>query len=585
MNSSLASKWSLKQKVSGHNGGFLFRVLCRTQIAPSGFLRRTYGLVLWLFLVFFPFSSFAESSDPNIILIKHVRLIDQGGKAESQTVNILIINKHLDTVTKKDIPPETADLYLDARKGVLVGFLDIGKPCNFLILDQDPKENFEVLLDTKKHVWLAFREGEIVKNNLTREVLHGPTRPEHPKRGLWFAYTPPPVALPGFYQKTQKWNQFENDYFTSTFVGILALDRQFWLSQDDQSKQQVGDLKDSEGGEIRGLRFGSVGMIKFENPWLYTIYGATNTFDKGFDSDEDDSFDLLDWRLDIPLQWDMSLAVGKQKEPISMERNMGLIYLPWQERGAATDAMLPSRNVGAVLSGGVLERRMSWAVGVFNDWIDNGQSYNESDSQFISRVTALAYLSEDETRLVHLGLGARYSDVKKGLRYFARPEFDPAPIFVDTGTFDADSTMTYNLEAAWRSGPLWVSGEYILNDVDSASAEDPTFKGYLVSASYMLTGETRPYNKRSGMFSPVPVSKPANKGGMGAWEIATRFSSLDLTDGAIDGGQMDIYSLGLNWWLTRTTSFSINYRHIEQDRLGTEGRSDGLVTRLTLILD
>jgi len=567
-------------------GRLFFGVPCRIQIAPPRSFGQPYGFWLGLFLVFFSFSSFAEvPSDPNVILINHVRLVNQKGKAEDQTVNILIINKHLDTVTKEDIPPEKADLFLDARNGVLVGFLDIGKPCNFLILDQDPKENFEVLLDTKRHVVLALHQGEIVKNNLIREVLQGPAPSKHPKKGLWFAYMPPPVALPVFYQKADKWNQFENDYFSSTFLGVLALDRQFWLSQDDQSKQQVGDLKDSEGGEIRGLRFGAVGMIKFENPWIYTISGTTNTFDKGFESDEDDSFSLLDWRLDIPLEWDMTLAVGKQKEPISMERNMGLIYLPWQERSAVNDAMLPSRNIGAVLSGGALEERMSWALGMFNDWLDSGQSYNESDTQFISRVTGLAYLSEDETRLVHLGLGARYSDAKEGLRYFARPEFNPSPIFVDTGTFDADNSMTYNLEAAWRSGPLWISGEYILNDVDSSSAGDPTFKGYQVSASYILTGEMRPYNKRSGVFSPVPVSKSVNKEGWGALELATRFSSLDLTDGGVDGGQMDIYSLGLNWWLTRTASFGINYRHIEQDHFDTEGSSDGLVTRLTLILE
>ena len=228
---------------------------------------------------------------------------------------------------------------------------------------------------------------------------------------------------------------------------------------------------------------------------------------------------------------------------------------------------------------------MSWATGVFNDWLDSDESFNESANQFIGRVTGLAYLSEDESNLMHLGLGARYTDAKEGLRYFARPEFNQSPVFVDTGILEADNSMTYNLEAAWRSGPLWVSGEYTLNNVDSSSAGDPTFEGYHISASYILTGEMRPYNKRSGVFSPVPVSKSIKQGGWGALEIATRFSSLDLTDGAVDGGQMDIYSLGLNWWLTRTTSFGINYRHVELDRFDADGSFDGLTTRIVLILE
>ena len=33
-------------------------------------------------------------------------------------------------------------------------------------------------------------------------------------------------------------------------------------------------------------------------------------------------------------------------------------------------------------------------------------------------------------------------------------------------------------------------------------------------------------------------------------EAGFRYSSLDLSDGDVDGGEMDTYSLGLNWWLT-----------------------------------
>ena len=64
----------------------------------------------------------------------------------------------------------------------------------------------------------------------------------------------------------------------------------------------------------------------------------THAFDKGFDVDTDDEFSFADYRLDIPLPSDLTLSVGKQKEPISMERLMGLAYLPMQERAAFLDA-------------------------------------------------------------------------------------------------------------------------------------------------------------------------------------------------------------------------------------------------------
>jgi phosphate-selective porin len=67
----------------------------------------------------------------------------------------------------------------------------------------------------------------------------------------------------------------------------------------------------------------------------------------------------------------------------------------------------------------------------------------------------------------------------------------------------------------------------------------------------------RAYRKRSGIFDPLPVARPVNQGGWGALEAAFRYSRLDLTDGKVDGGEMDILSLGINWWLARRVQFSV----------------------------
>jgi len=48
---------------------------------------------------------------------------------------------------------------------------------------------------------------------------------------------------------------------------------------------------------------------------------------------------------------------------------------------------------------------------------------------------------------------------------------------------------------------------------------------------------------------------------------------------------MDIYSLGVNRWLTGSTEFSVNYPFISLDRFGTQGDSSGLNARISLILD
>jgi phosphate-selective porin OprO/OprP len=391
--------------------------------------------------------------------------------------------------------------------------------------------------------------------------------------------------MPTAYRDTSKWNRWEAKYISGIFVSGLVLDRQNWQGQDDDSEFQVGDLRDFEGGEIRGFRAGVVGTLNFPQPWVYTIFGATNAFDKGFDSEEDDDWIFFDWRLDIPTFAGTTLSVGKQKEPISLERATGLIYLSMQERSAVSDALLPSRNVGLTLSGAGFDQRMTWAGGVFNDWLDTGDSPGDSATQVIGRVTWLPWMSPDESNLVHLGFGMRHTNAKEGLRGLTEPEFNQSPNFVDTGLFEADSSLIYNLEASWRRGPFWVHGEYVLNDVDAPDVEDPDFSGYHVTASWALTGEMRDYNRKSGIFNALPIARSVYQGGRGAWEIAARWSEIDLTDGLIEGGEMEILSLGLNWWLSPIFNVNLNYRWITLDRKGVEGDSHGLNGRVTLLLE
>jgi phosphate-selective porin OprO/OprP len=523
----------------------------------------------------------AQESSPETILIKNVRLIDPVSPAEDRAVNILIKKNRIDNISEDPIREGKGILVVDASNGVLLGDLDIGGPASFLILDQNPQENPEILLDTKTHAVFAVHKGNILRNYLKSVVG---SEPETPRR-RWFAYTPPPRSYPVAYRYRPKWNRWNTRYVSGIFLGAVLLDRQFWLSQDESSRQQVGDLDAFEGGKIRALRFGAVGTLNFERRWIYTFFAATKAFDKGFDSRKDDDFVLFDYRLDIPLTEKMSLAVGKQKEPISMERLAALSFWPMQERATALDALLPARNVGVTLSGTMLDRRMTWAGGVFNDWFDAGQSFSESSNQFVGRMTWLPFISADESSLLHVGFGVRYTDGREKLRYVTTPEFNQSPIFVDTDPLDGDNALAYNPEVSWRMGPFWLSSEALITDVSAPQLDNPLFHGYHVSGAWSLTGEMRPYNRRSGVFGQLPVAKPVTEGGLGAWELAMRWSNLDLTDGKVEGGELGIFSLGLNWWPVRPASFSANYRYTTLNRFGTTGKSSGLALRLLLMLE
>ena len=524
------------------------------------------------------------------ILIRNVTLPGQESSKEKLLVNILIKDLELDILTEDFIPLDNADVSYDAGGGVVLGELKLGEPATFLVLDGDPTENVDLLLDTKTHATFAIRKGSILKNMLEPVTTVTPEDRER-REGGWLAYTAPPLAVPLNYQDDNRWNKFNTKYVSGIFTGAVVLDRQNWTDQDSQSEFQVGDLTTFEGGAIRGLRFGAVGTLNFEKPWVWTVFGATHAFGKGFDSTESDSYSLFDLRLDIPLWEKASFSIGKQKEPLSMERLMALGHGPMGERAAVSDALLPSRNVGAVMAGTLFNDRMTLAGGAFNNWLDKDQpnSFSDNASQFVGRATWVPFQSQNESTLLHLGGGLRHSDSKEGFKTQSGPEFDQAPDYLATGSFDVDNSMTYQAEASLRSGPFWLHGEYVRTDVDDDVLGDPTLNGYHVTASWILSGEVRDYNKRTGVFRPIAVSRTVEQNGWGAWEISTRFSSLDMSEmpdpDGLDAGEMDIWSLGVNWWLTPYMNFNVNYRFIDLDRFGEQGSSQGFVTRLVLIME
>jgi phosphate-selective porin OprO/OprP len=521
------------------------------------------------------------------VLIRNVTILKLKAGEEPIHASLILRGGRLDIVTLDIVEADAVDLEYDACGGFLLGKLEPGVAPSFIVLSEDPRGDFAVLLDTDKYTTLAVKDGVIVRNHLlpSSQEQNLADGEQAPKRSGWLAYTPPPISLPLNYDLSQKWNAWETGWTNGAFLGALVIDRMNWRKQDANSKTQVGELDAFDGGQIRALCFGTVGTLNFDAPWIYTVFLTTHSFDKGFDTRDDDQLTVYDLRLDIPAFAGTTLSVGKQKEPISAERLAGGPYLPMQERSVALDALLPARNTGVALSGNALDADMSWGVGLFNNWIESDGSLSDNATQIAARVAGVPVSSKDESNLIHLGFGLRHSNTKKSVAYATSPEFDQAPAFIDTGSFEANSSQTYDLEAAWLRGPFWLFGEYLLADIDAPGSGNPTIRGHSLTAAWNLTGEMRTYNRRSGVFNPIRVADTAGLGGLGAWEASARWSSLDANTGGLNGGDLDVYSLGLNWWFDRSVVTSVNYRWMTLDRQGDEGHSHGVMMRVVLLLD
>ncbi|RIK82864.1 MAG: hypothetical protein DCC67_06655 [Planctomycetota bacterium] len=93
--------------------------------------------------------------------------------------------------------------------------------------------------------------------------------------------------------------------------------------------------------------------------------------------------------------------------------------------------------------------------------------------------------------------------------------------------------------------------------------------------AYVLTGERRPYNSQAAAFGRVTPAAPFGKGRWGAWEVAGRYSFIDLNDDEVTGGRLQDLTLGLNWYLNRFARWEFNYIHAVLDRpAGNETEAD-----------
>ena len=265
----------------------------------------------------------------------------------------------------------------------------------------------------------------------------------------------------------------------------------------------------------------------------------------------------------------VKIKMGNHKEPFSLEELTSSKYITFMERGLP-NAFSPGRDTG--ISASSHGDKWGAQAGFFFDGVDNDDSPDAQGWGATGRLHIAPLL--DDNRVVHLGAAASYrGDGGDEIRFRERPESHVTSTrLVDTGDIDNYSGQTLlGAEAAAVFGPFSVQGEYIQTSVDiDGPGSDLDFSGWYVFGSYFLTGEHRPYKASSGTFGRVKPKSIVGKGGHGAWEVAARYSSIDLDDSGVDGGKEDNITLGLNWYATPNIRFMANYVHASTDPSSVE---------------
>ncbi len=370
-----------------------------------------------------------------------------------------------------------------------------------------------------------------------------------------------------------RWNEFDGPFTTLRFGGGLLYEIAGY-SQDEESEQQF-DLETED--KVRDFRLLFKGRLKTERPVTWTC-GVM--YDGPSDSWLVRETGVM---VAVPELWG-HFFIGRTKEGFSLNKVM-TGYSGWTlERATIIDATIPILADGVKWLGYVPERGLLWNIGWYGDWLSEEESFSSYDHQFVARVAWLPIASETEGTLLHIGLSGRQGEPDDGqLQVRSRPEAFPAPYFVDTGKFSAESSRVAAAEVYYRSGPLLVGSEYFVESVDSSETGDPVFHGGDVVMTWLITGETRAYNTLGGYFKSVSPARTVFDGGPGAWEVVARLSYIDLDDGTLRGGAFWRFTPMVNWYLSDNIRFELAYGYGTLDRFDLEGTTQFFQSRIQLL--
>lgn len=311
-----------------------------------------------------------------------------------------------------------------------------------------------------------------------------------------------------------------------------------------------------------------------------------------------------------------NVRIGHHKTLQGLESLSSSRVLTFMERSALFDAFWVEFQPGVVAFNNIGDNdRATWGLqaGRVENFGGTGADFGDGEYVYTGRLTALPVYTNEGRCLVHVGGSAQWRKAERlgpdssgdpVVRFRARPEMRDAVgnfgsgtlpgnnnRWVDTGNIEGDAVMTYGAEFLAIMGPLSLQAEATLANVRNAelvgsATDEVTFSGYYVTLSYFLTGENRAYDKRLGRLASNYVTRIHSpfwfvrdedgnlSRGCGAWEVAARYSYVDLNDDVIAGGKLSQWTVGLNWYLCPNMKMQFQYLNTHRFDVGSSPASN-----------
>lgn len=180
-----------------------------------------------------------------------------------------------------------------------------------------------------------------------------------------------------------------------------------------------------------------------------------------------------------------------------------------------------------------------------------------------ARVSGLAIHNKSNHHLLHLGLSyALRKNPAQTFQVKAGAETWLSAHYFNTGQLaDIDHQQIINTEIAYVRGPFSVQIETGLSRYTQGSTIIDLPVGYAY-ASYILTGESRPYKGSYKSFGKIVPHRDISDG-IGAWELALQHDYIHATNLDIDIHGLNSTTLGINWYPNSFSRISFNYMYTQ----------------------
>jgi phosphate-selective porin OprO/OprP len=287
-----------------------------------------------------------------------------------------------------------------------------------------------------------------------------------------------------------------------------------------------------------------------------------------------------------------NIQVGQFKIPFSYEGLLSKKYIDFVERSAVvTSVVNPLRDIGVMAYGNLFDNVVQYQVAGMNGTGQN-RSDIDSDKDVVARLVLAPFASAGPQHLKGFNVGGAVTYGYEGRETTRNADGTTSNVRNSiAGTTDPffnfyqsvprrGHRLRAGTHLAWLDGPLGVVGEYIHTSeerrgmrADGHDAPDLDTDGGYVNLTYLLTGETKPFNSR--VRPKRPLWNTDNGLGWGAWEAALRYEGFKLAHDADSATTSEVenryqaFVAGLNWYPNEVMRFSLNYVYGNFDEAGT----------------